>query len=84
MDKYRIPELKPGELAKNLDMVGPAKIAERVGVSRTLVNKWRERFEDFPQPLVELTMGPLWRWGDVDSWIRTRQAKGLGQPSSKG
>lgn len=80
MSKYTIPKYDPAELRQYLGLVGPAEIAKRAGVSRTMVNKWRERFPDFPEPIAELDMGPIWRWVDVEPWIKTQQAKGPGRP----
>lgn len=78
--RYTIPKFDHAELVNYLGLVGPAEIAEKAGVSRTMVNKWRERFDDFPEPLVTLKMGPLWAWADVEPWIKAQRAKGPGRP----
>lgn len=53
------------------DPVGAQEIAERAGVQRDTVWKWRQRYPDFPQP-VSLNMGPVWPWEDVARWIAHR------------
>ena len=51
------------------DPVGVMEIAERLGVSRQLVAQWHKRGR-LPPPAVELGMGPLWSWPDVEQWAR--------------
>lgn len=53
------------------DPVGAQEIAERAGVQRDTVWKWRQRHPDFPQP-VTLNMGPVWQWPEVAHWIAHR------------
>lgn len=53
------------------DPVGAQEIAERAGVQRDTVWKWRQRHPDFPKP-VTLNMGPVWPWEDVACWIARR------------
>lgn len=58
-----------------LEPVGVVEIADRLGVSRDAVNKWRERFPPgtpggFPQPRWTVGGRPAWAWGDVESWAR--------------
>ncbi|QVM86296.1 ParA family protein [Novosphingobium decolorationis] len=43
------------------------------GVSRQAVANWRTRYRDFPQPLVELKAGPVFRVGPVRAWLRRRK-----------
>lgn len=52
-------------------LVGTGEIAERLGVKRTsVVHDWRRRHRDFPEPVLELRMGLLWWWPDVERWAR--------------
>ncbi len=83
MDQCKIPSFSHAHVLEYLCLVGPAELAEKAGVSRTMVNKWRDRFDDFPEPLVTLKMGPLWAWVDVEPWIKGQKAKGPGRPKSK-
>lgn len=52
------------------DLVGVAEIAERAGTTVNTVHSWRRRHPGtFPRPVQELAMGPVWRWGDVATWL---------------
>jgi predicted DNA-binding transcriptional regulator AlpA len=60
------------------DLVGAAEIAERLGVGKsTVVHDWRRRYEDFPQPVAELSAGMVWAWTDVEKWALARS---IGSP----
>ncbi|WP_143202484.1 helix-turn-helix domain-containing protein [Amycolatopsis sp. CB00013] len=56
--------------------IGAAAVAKRLGVSRTLVNKWRERYpansmHPFPCPDVEIDDVPGWsedRLIEIERW----------------
>ena len=50
-------------------LVGTAEIARLAGVQPATVQRWTERHESFPAPVQTLSMGRLWRWGDVAEWI---------------
>lgn len=63
-----------------LDLVGPADIAQRAGVTVSAVRKWRERYADFPGPLAVIGAGrraprgeaagsPVWAWAPVARWL---------------
>lgn len=52
-------------------LVGAAEIAERVGATRPqAVHTWRQRYADFPEPVVTLRRVILWHWPDVEKWAR--------------
>jgi predicted DNA-binding transcriptional regulator AlpA len=80
MSKYQIPKRSMEEirteLVAYLKLVGPGEIAERAGVTTSAVLKWRERNDDFPAPIAELQQGPVWRWADVEPWIKSRKKRG--------
>jgi hypothetical protein len=63
-----------------LDLVGPADIAARAGVTVSAVRKWRARYADFPGPLAIIGAGrraprgdaagsPVWAWAPVAAWL---------------
>lgn len=54
-----------------LPLVGYIEIAQRAGVQRHTVTSWRERHEDFPEPVEELRIGPVWSWPDVEEWLKS-------------
>lgn len=52
-------------------LVGSAEIAERLGLSRhQAVHVWRQRFPDFPEPVVKLKQAMVWYWPDVERWAK--------------
>jgi hypothetical protein len=51
------------------DLVSVAEIAQRAGVAVATVQSWRRRRTDFPEPVVRLAAGPVWRWDTVAEWI---------------
>ena len=51
-------------------LVGATEIGQRLGVRRQLVNEWRRRYPDFPDPVVRLTGVNVWVWPDVEDWLR--------------
>lgn len=63
------------ELARSLphNLLGVTEIAARLGVQPNTVTVWRRRHPTFPQPLVVLSMGPIWWASDVDAWQEGRQ-----------
>jgi len=56
------------------ELVSQADIAERTGRTRQAVNHWIKRDADsagFPEPAYgSSTRSPLWRWVDVQSWLK--------------
>lgn len=68
---------------KTMELVGVAEIAEEFGVGRSVVSMWdaRRSSNGFPQPVVRLSMGPVFRADQVRDWW---SAKGLGKESVSG
>lgn len=58
-----------------MDLVGITEIAQRHGTSPGMVRVWRSRHTDFPKPAALLAMGPVWRWDEVERWLRGRKRK---------
>ena len=52
------------------ELVGVSEIAELAGVSVYTVYAWRRRHQDFPAPVAELTGLLVWRWPEVQAWLR--------------
>lgn len=52
--------------------VGHHEIAEMLGVNVATIYKWRQRYEDFPEPLLELAMGPLFWAPHVQTWFKKK------------
>ena len=59
-------------MTRRLDLgqlVGAAEIAARLGVSRPqVIHTWRRRHGEFPEPVLELDMGLIWYWPEVEAW----------------
>jgi len=53
-----------------MDLVNTLGIANRLGIGKSAVANWRERYENFPSPLeFPGVIGiPLWRWEDIVTW----------------
>jgi len=49
------------------DLVGPVEIAERLGVERATVDKWRQR-RVLPDPAATISGSPIWKWGEIVEW----------------
>jgi hypothetical protein len=47
---------------------GVVELAKILGVSPACVSNWRARHADFPKPLVELAMGPVYSISQVRYW----------------
>ena len=56
------------------DLAGIHEIAEALGISKQRLVNWRERSGDFPAPVKEFKMGPMYSLSVVRAWAR---AKGL-------
>jgi len=51
------------------DIVGLAEIAERLGVQRRTVDRWRERGV-LPDPTWTVGGRPAWEWSTIEAWAR--------------
>lgn len=49
--------------------VSVTEIAALAGTTPGTVHSWRRRHADFPAPLAELAIGPVWHWSDVAAWL---------------
>jgi len=43
------------------------EIAERLGVERATVDKWRQR-RVLPDPAATISGSPIWKWGEIVEW----------------
>jgi hypothetical protein len=69
-------------IIKVADLVGTVEIAQRLGVrDHNVVNNWRRRHHDFPEPVTTLRHGRIWAWPDVERWAaRTGRLKVIERP----
>lgn len=52
-------------------LVGATEIASRLGVARPqVIYSWRRRHPDFPGPALELSIGLVWYWPEVERWAK--------------
>lgn len=51
-------------------LVGAAEIADRLDVARQMVHLWRQRHDDFPEPVASLRQAMVWYWPDVERWAK--------------
>lgn len=52
---------------KRPELWGPGEVCRAFGVSRMALKRWRMR-QDFPKPVAELSIGPVWLASDVRKW----------------
>jgi len=48
--------------------VGIVEIADRLGVTRSAVDRWRQRDIGFPAPTWTVGGRPAWAWQSVAEW----------------
>lgn len=70
-------------LAKYL--VGPAEIAEHLGIEANTINVWKTRHSEFPAPVRRLKSGDVWDVREVRDWAEStgrsfRELPTTGQP----
>lgn len=53
------------------ELVGAAEVGELLGVTRQRVHQLHTQRDDFPPPIVQLRMGPLWLKSAVEVWAET-------------
>lgn len=56
-------------MTTRLPLLGLIEIGQRACVQRPVVSTWRRRHADFPVPVADLAVGPVF-WGpEVDTWL---------------
>ena len=58
-----------------MSIVGIYEIAQMANVSPQAVCNWRKRYADFPEPFVQLKMGPLFKSRKIKTWLKKRTKK---------
>ena len=55
-------------------LVGVAEISGLLHVPRSTVSMWdsRRATNNFPEPVEDLAMGPVYRWSEVKAWAQDR------------
>ena len=64
-----------------LRLLGLTEISELLAVSKRTASRYAAR-EDFPRPVAELAMGPVWLAHDVEEWIAKRPVR-RGRPPAR-
>lgn len=63
--------MEPGDLRRLAEhIVGPAEIADLLGVHANTINAWKVRDLDFPAPIRRLRGIDLWDRREVLAWAR--------------
>ena len=55
-------------MASELRLLGLSEVADLFGVSKRTASRYAAR-TDFPKPVAQLAMGPIWLQEDVETWI---------------
>jgi len=55
------------------DLIGIYEISRLANVSPAAVSNWRNRFDDFPKPLLTLQSGPIFQKQQILFWLRKRK-----------
>lgn len=58
------------------DLVSAQEISERCDCEVVTVRKWRDRYEDYPEPIIVFSSGPLWDWREIAKWLKKPRAAG--------
>src|ERR1039458_7772088 len=61
----------------DLHLIGLYEIAVMADVTPSAVANWRNRFADFPAPVVDLKSGPVFNGTQIRTWLAKRQGKEL-------
>ena len=64
-----------------LRLLGLTEISKLLAVSKRTASRYAAR-EDFPKPVAELAMGPVWLTDDVEGWIARTPVR-RGRPSAR-
>jgi prophage regulatory protein len=67
-------------VVEKLRLVGLAEIAKLLAVSKRTASRYAAR-DDFPKPVAELAMGPVWLAEAIEDWIATTPVR-RGRPSA--
>jgi hypothetical protein len=52
------------------EIVGARDIAQRLGLQTQVVQRWRERYPNFPKPLATVNGNtPVWHWSRISVWL---------------
>lgn len=59
------------------ELVGMKEIAERLDVPRTTASMWhlRRSTTEFPEPVADLRMGPVFSWPAVKTWFEEKTGR---------
>lgn len=54
------------------ELAGVAELSALLSVRRTTISQWhsRQHQNDFPNPVTELAMGPVWELDEVVAWYK--------------
>lgn len=59
-------------------VMGLAEVADFIGVSRQAVANWRKQRREFPKPIAELHVGPIWSTPAIEEFRKFwRAAHGM-------
>ncbi len=56
-----------------MELLGLAEVAQLLGVTKQLAANWKTRREGFPNPVVELKSGPVWRSQEIVAWAESQE-----------
>lgn len=65
-----------------LELVAIPEIAGMLGVTRQRASKIIQTYEDFPEPVADLSIGRVWLRAVVEEWARTHPRR-PGRPTRR-
>jgi predicted DNA-binding transcriptional regulator AlpA len=68
-------------VATELRLVGLAEVAKLLAVTKRTASRYAAR-DDFPSPVADLAMGPVWLAAEVEDWIAKTPIR-RGRPPGK-
>lgn len=63
-------------------LVGTYEVTKIIGLSDGRVSQLRQADPTFPEPVLQLKMGPLWLAPEIENWLATRVRHKQGRKSN--
>jgi len=65
------------------DLLHPREVADIIGIAAGGVSVYRNRYDDFPEPVIDKGRCVLWLRADVEAWAAGRPPRPSPRPSNQ-